>query len=240
LEVALAAEVSSVGFKALAQLQHLRHFLFDDGKESYCSWELVRKCLLLCARHLPKLKVMGSAFSDINWHHMNVMTDFENCFYHDQVVQQPATLSLEQLVLSGEVNLHKDFQVPELRQLHWFGPRNTIVGLFHDRFSSVSEIEFCDPAVNVVMPVLQAVGWRLRSLTIEQSSEEEITHEALPLFSLFQLCPRLERLTLTECKFVAFNVKWREEIFGCLQEITIQPVYEEPLPHGFVSKVCIF
>jgi hypothetical protein len=232
LEVALAPEVSSAGFKALSKLSHLQQFLFGDFKES---WEFQQKCLLLCAQFLPKLRIAGFNFADAySLDMLNSMVDGEvGDFYHDQVVQHPFKIGLEELMVSGNVQIHESCQLPNLRALYTSQLTDgNIAGLF-SRFTTITELGICKTKTDTVMNVLQIVGRSLSKIALVQLPQK------FSLLKIFQLCPNLERLHIIVCKFNDSDSLWPMEILGCLEEVNFQMIFDEPLPRGFIVKVKI-
>jgi len=229
LEVALAPEVSSIGFNALSSLSHLQQFLFGDFKES---WEFQQKCLLMSARFLPKLRFAGFNFADAYSMDMLIaMVDGDvGDFYHDQIVQQPFRLGLEELMINGNVQIHEDCQLPNLRALYTSQLNDgNIAGLFN-RFTTITKLGICQTKTNTVMKVLQTVGWSLSRLALGQLPQK------FSLLKLLQMCPKLERLHIVACTFDDFNSLWSLEMLSCLEETNFQ-MTSEPLPCGFIVKV---
>lgn len=218
--------MSSVGFEALSKLKHLQQFLFGDFEED---WQLHRVCLLLCTQFLPKLRFIGLDFSDLN--NETFEEEDHGNFYHDQVVQQPIQLGLEEVILSGHAQPHNNCQLPQLRTLHLFRPVGDVAGMC-DRFLTLSEISFYEGDTDTVMAVLQLVGRRLHKLVMEEIGPQEFV---LP--TLLQLCPNLKHLHIVMCGYDdSYTSAWPTEIFGCLEEVNLQMVYE-PLPCGFIVMV---
>ena len=225
--MALAPEVSSVGIKALSQLNHLQQFLFGDYKEG---WELEKKCLLLCAQFLPKVRIFGFNFTDPNFEVMlNIIMDWEvGEFFHDQIIQEPFRIGLECLVVSGEVKMHESCEMPNLRALHVC--HLSAANIFN-RFSSIAELGIYKTKTDTLMQVLQIVGRNLSKLALGQLPQE------FSLLKTLQLCPNLKHLQIIVCKFDdSSNTLWPEEILSCLEQVIFQIMYD-PLPQGFIVKV---
>jgi hypothetical protein len=231
LQVALAPEVSSVGFEALSKLNHLRQFLFGDYNESM---ELEQKCLLLCALFLPKLQISGFDFTEPCLQTFHLLVDGDlRYFYHDQVVQLPIKIGLEQLVVSGNVQIHKNFQLPELRTLYLcrlIDENENVAGML-DRFSTISELGLFKLETDTVIKVLQLVGRKLRKLAMGEL-------QGLLLLKILQLCPSLRHLQITLCKFDDLDTVWPVEFFSCLEEVVLQMQFN-PLPSSFTVQVKI-
>ena len=231
LQVALAPEVSSVGFEALSKLNHLRQFLFGDYNESM---ELEQKCLLLCALFLPKLQISGFDFTEPCLQTFHLLVDGDlRYFYHDQVVQLPIKIGLEQLVVSGNVQIHKNFQLPELRTLYLcrlIDENENVAGML-DRFSTISELGLFKLETDTVIKVLQLVGRKLRKLAMGEL-------QGLLLLKILQLCPSLRNLQITLCKFDDLDTVWPVEFFSCLEEVVLQMQFD-PLPSSFTVQVKI-
>jgi hypothetical protein len=227
LQVILAAEVSSVGFEALSKLKNLQQFLFRDLEQD---WHLHERCLLLCTQFLPKLRIVGLDFSDLSLETFSEEDDGN--FYHDQVVQQPIQLGLEEVILSGDAQPHHKCQLPQLRTLHLFRPVGDVAGMC-DRFLALEVISFYEAKAETVMAVLQLVGHRLHKLILD-----EIKPGKLSVSKMLQLCPNLKHLHMVLCEFDDSYTVWPVEMLSCLEEVNIQMVYE-PLPCGLIVKVKI-
>jgi hypothetical protein len=228
LQVILDPFVTSVGIQALSKLKNLQQFLFADlCRESF---KLQLQCLLLCAQFLPRLRIVGSEFKYLSSESMLECAQAGK-FYHNQVLQLPSQLCLEKLILSGEVKLHDACQLPELRELHLFSPSSSVVGYFRERFSAISHIGFYKSAVETAMEVLQLVGGRIRSLVIEEPLLE------LSMVTILQLCPKLNKLKLYKCMLSDFNITWKDQLFSCLEDVTLECMLDEPFPHGFIKMV---
>jgi hypothetical protein len=230
LAVELDPEVSSAGFASLAKLPKLRRLFFGDCDQDE-TLRLHLRCLPLCAQHMPKLQQMGDEFSGL--YYASILDD-DNAdkFYHNEILQQPCQLSIEKLVISGDVMVHEGCQLPQLNELHLFCPTSSVVGHFtNGRFSAVSHVGFYTSAVDTTMDVLQIVGWRLRSLVIEESPSH------LSLLSVLESCPNLEKITLDSCPLSQTEVMWSERLFRCLDELKIVAFGFRPFPPGLLVKV---
>jgi hypothetical protein len=232
--VALAPEVSSVGFKALSQLDHLQQFLFGGFKEG---WELQKKCLLLCAQFLPKLRIFGFNFSKARHRAfsleiaLNIMMEGEvGEFYHDKIIQQPFKIGLECLVVSGDVKIHESCEMPNLRALHvcHLSPAANIF----NRFSTIAELGIYKTKTDTLMQVLQIVGRNLSKLAVGQLPQE------FSLLKTLQLCPNLKHLQIIVCTFDDSDSVWPDGICSCLEQVVFQMIFE-PFPRGFIVKVKI-
>lgn len=223
LQVSLNSEVSSVGFEALSKLPRLREFLYGE----YAIYEEHVRFLLLCAQYLPQLKLAGQSFDflyGVNTH---------GSITHNEVVQQPVKLSLADLTIGCGVQLHDNFQVPELESLSLWMPMTNVRGLC-ERFSSISALGLYEPLItpeapeDVVIPVLQSVGHRLRSLALSD------VPQPLSLAHILELCPRLERLRIEHCNFNDTSDVWPTRHFLCMEEVVVGP---QKLPPGFIMQV---
>lgn len=229
MEVALAPEVSSIGFNALSSLKHLQQFLFGDFKES---WEFQQECLLMSAKFLPKLRVAGFNFADaFSLDMLNAMVDGDvGDFYHDQVVQQPFRLGLEELMINGDVQIHESCQMPNLRALYTSQLTDGNIAEVFNRFSTITELGICQTKTDTVMNVLQTVGRSLSKLALGQLPQK------ISLLKILQLCPKLKKLHITACKFDDMDILWSLEILSYLEEANLEMTLE-PLPCGFIVKV---
>lgn len=212
--------MSSVGFQALSKLRQLRQFLF--GEHIY-SLELEEKFFLLCSQFLPQLKVSCRRFDKLD--------SVDNGFYNKSL-QQPITLSLNNIAVSEDVQLHENLQLPELQSISLRKPMKDVLGLL-ERFSTVSALGLSEvenvPEDIMISTVLQSVGGRLRSLILYD------VQQVLSLAQVFQLCPRLERFRISYCKFQDTSSKWPEKHFNCLEEVFVSA--DQLIPPGFILQV---
>jgi hypothetical protein len=233
LQVELSLEISSVGFEALSTLRHLRQFHF--GEYLFSDWEHDEKCLMLCARFLPCLKLAGSYNDFLDGG--NQSPEEHNDFVQQNHLQK---LSLSDLTIGRNVELHENFQLPELESLSLWLPMKDIVGLC-DRFSSISalafyELRFSPP--DMVTTVLHTVGKRLRSLSLDDAPQP------MSLAQIFEFCPRLESFRIQFCNFNdAPTVQWPARYFSCMKEARVgvqRPSIDldsQSLPCGFIMQV---
>jgi hypothetical protein len=136
-------------------------------------------------------------------------------------------------VLSGDVTVHERCQLPELKELHLLCPTSSIVGHFttNSCFSAISHIGFYMSSVETSMQVLQIVGWRLRSLVIQEAPVH------LSMLSILQICPILEKFMLYACVLSNSDDFGKEKLFSCLEEIRMTFDEPDPLPTGFIKMV---
>ena len=171
--------MTSVGFEALTKLRHLRQFLLNqsppDWQTNWVHW---------CMQLLPHLKMIGFSFSKYKWY-------VPRNGHHDEVVvlQTPAKLSLEEMILSGDVQPAMGCELPELQTLFLLRPMGDVAGMC-DRFQNLSTLWFYHAHMDVVESVLQRVGHRLSGLSIR------VTLPKLLLGNVLCLCPNLKILTL--------------------------------------------
>jgi len=234
LQIGLHSDVSSVGFKALSTLPHLRHFLFGDSMKE---WKQEQKCLMLCSRFLPHLKEAGHHIDVIDfnanedfWRHRHFWSNVHR--YHHQIVRQrqPNKLSLENLMLSYDVQPHENCQLPELKSLSLCMPRGDVLGMC-DRFSTISELGLheTDFSPDMVITVLRGVGRRLRTLVLNEAPH------ALSLVQVLSFCPNLERWRFEFCNFTDNSNVWPEGCMSCLEEAYFG--YHRKVPPGFIVQV---
>jgi hypothetical protein len=219
--------VTSSGFKALANLRHLRRFLFG---EAFNNSVVEHKCLNLSAKFLPQLHMNGI---DLNHFSLNYCEGERYDKYHNAMVQQrqPAPLSLQQVLLSGNVRLHESCQLPALQELHLLYINKNAAVQLCSRFTSFSVLAFYQTKKDSVMAVLQLVGQRISSLRLDDMLEQ------LSLVEILQSCPNLRILRIDEyCEFDYFCKKWPKDILNCLEEVYLDMQYEQ-LPQGFITTV---
>jgi hypothetical protein len=230
LEVELDPEVTSAGFASLSKLPKLRHFLF--GECTVHNVEVHLRCVPLCAQHLPKLQQIGSNCSHVSYGSIRD-PKHTGTFYHNQILQQPHQLSIEKLLLSGDVTVHERCQLPELKELHLLCPTSSIVGHFttNGRFSAIIHVGFYSSAVETTMEVLRIVGWRLRSLIIKEAPLH------LSLLAILQSCPKLEKFELEDCLLSDSDDFWKQNLFSRLEEIHMNFYGTGPPPTGFIRMV---
>lgn len=225
----LLEEVSSVGFKALSKLLFLRKFTFDD--ESFNGTKRRLKHLLLCTQFLPQLAIAGKMDITRRFQFLDYK-EFKDCEgYHDQVVQQPFQLRLEEVILERQVYPHPNCQLPQLRRVFWTQPIGDVL-VFFNQFKTITELGFDSADGTLVEKVVQEVGARLSKLVLE-----EIT------FSLPQVlmhCPNLEYLRLECCSCPDFIGSWPSNMFSCLKEVDIDMndhPHSNKVPEGFIKEV---
>jgi hypothetical protein len=228
LQVHLTEIAPKVGIKTLSKLSHLRKFTFG---RHFPEWELDCETILICAQHLPQLKIVGWDFQEVC---VGEVVDFEECYF-DQVICQPLQLGLEQLVLSRDNFPHKKFSVPDLRELHLVWPRGDVIGLCN-RFEGVSWLALYRTDEDLILKVLQSVGRRLTTLVLA------VIQKKLSMSAILQLCPCLEKLRIENTKFDMCYSPWPKDItLNCLQEVSIMfdgfILEVGQLPHHFITKV---
>jgi hypothetical protein len=233
LQIGLHSNVSSVGFEALSTLPHLRHLVFGDSMKE---WRQEQKCLMLCSKFLPHLRVAGHRIDVLDLNTIYDLRRHRHFFlnshrYHHQIVRQrqPNKLSLENLMLSYDVQPHENCQLPELKSLSLCMPRGDVLGLC-DRFSTISELGLHETdSPDLVITVLRGLGRRLRTLVLT-----EVPH-ALSLGDVLSYCPNLERWRFEFCNFVDNSNVWPEGCMSCLEEAYFG--YHRKVPPGFLLQV---
>jgi hypothetical protein len=237
LKLVLAPRVSSVGIKALTELRHLKQFLFGELGPNV-DWEVMDNWLLLCARFLPNLRIAGLKFADPN--NMRVLFSYLmingeesiGSFFHDRLARQrePCRIGFEELIVSGDVNFHKESQVPNLRALHlcYLTPDN-LAGRF-SRFSNISELGIYSTDAATTIKVLQVLGQNLSQLSLRRIRPK------FSLLRVLQLCPNLKQLHTYLCEFDFSDGVWPIELLSCLEDLQIIQTYG-PLPWKFIVNV---
>jgi hypothetical protein len=224
--------VSSVGIEALSTLPFLCKFTFWNRKK----WSPEhQKCLLLCSQFLPRLKISGieSKF-EIPFEYYNYPL-LE--FIHNRVIEQPLKLSLEQVILGGEVYPHPNCKLPQLQRVQWVQPSVDDVLSFFNKFQTITELGFIDADETVVMQVLKEVGWRLTKLVLHSIYY-------LSLSKIFTLCPNLKYACFSEClSFEDSSDVWPLNMFQSLEEFHLMMCTFElehhfnQFPKGFIKQV---
>lgn len=106
-------------------------------------------------------------------------------------IKHPTELHIEELVLSGVVNIPEECSLPHLRALHLTRFRGDFGRLI--RFESLTELGLHHVEPLLTTELLTLVGPRLHKLTLG-------TTKPLNIYSPFLLCPNLETFELVNCK----------------------------------------
>lgn len=229
LQSLIQSSVTSVGFKALLQLCHLREFLFGD-----MMWEvnegrrMERKYVRMCARYLPQLRIVGRDFNVMGMTMYENMEKHRNC-YHHQVVKKPCELGLEQLALSGKKRPHENCVLPNLKALHLFVPTGDILGLCC-RFPNISQLGFYgvkDPTL--VVKVLEKVGCQLTRLVLGN-----VNHD-ISLPKILRPCPNLVHFSIEGSDIDDFFSLWPADVtLSCLEDVRLV-LESEQLPQHMAT-----
>ena len=224
--------MSSVGIEALSKLRYLRHF-------NYCFEDNVTedepRCLLLCAQHLPRLQCVGSTKLLSDWDQMLLLElDYDIGSFHDEVVKQPFTLGLRQMMLEKKDTVpHKEFLVPDLQALHLSGPRNDVVDLC-DRYSTVSHLGLHRSNADLVIKTLQGVGGRLTRLWLADTEGD------LSLSTILQLCPNLVQFKINKLTCGDWHIQLPKNVLlSSLEEVSMDLNFNS-VPHHIIIKVIYF
>ena len=207
-------------------MRHLRKFSFGDY---FDEWKFDLKIVLVCAQHLPHLKVVGR---DLHHLDIGIVDDMVKECYFDQIISQPLQLGLEQLVLSRDNFPHKNFSVPDLEELHLMCPQGDVVGLCN-RFKGVSRLALYLTEPTLIHKVLQSVGRRLTRVVLVEIQKE------LSLPAILQLCPCLEQLIIGSSPLEMCHSPWpKEATLNCLLELDLQfRLTYGQLPHHLIKEV---
>jgi hypothetical protein len=229
--------VSIIGFQALATLPFLRKFTFWDEERNEWLPEQ-QKCLLLSSHFLPGLKVSGieSKFEIPFSPHCQ-----DGCcisYIHNLVFPQRLHLSLEQVILSEEVNPHPNCQLPELQRVCWDKPSGNMLSFFN-KFRTITELGFFDANEEEIEPVLKEMGWRLTKLILGEMG--------FSMSKILTLCPNLKFACFYDClAFYDSSGIWPQNLFDFLEEFELYlpcsyaGKYRHPqqIPKGFFKQVC--
>jgi hypothetical protein len=206
LALELDSKMTSVGFEALTNLRHLRQFLLNQSPPDWqTNW------VLWCMQLLPHLQIVGLNFSKYMWYYV------PRNGYHNEValLHTPAKLSLEEMILSGDVQPAMGCELPELQTLYLLRPTGDVAGMC-DRFQNLTTLWFCHAHMDVIESVLQQVGHRLSRLSMRA------TLPKLLLENVLCLCPNLKILTFDCCRGVIWNLpagclSLLEEVYLCIE-----------------------
>jgi hypothetical protein len=222
--------VSSTGFKALSELQHLEQFIFGESENS-CGWTEESKHIVLCSKYLPQLKVIGRRLEFLGFD--DCMFDIPEGYHNNmlQHLQQPAVLGLQLLNLAGlegDCQPNEDVHFPDLEVLILWAPTSGMLNLC-DRFKTVSTLAlYHGNKIEDIMPVLCRVGQRLHSLVLFNVDKR---------FSLAEVllnCPRLKCFAVEDSEVNRAPELWPAASFTCMEEVNLQTV---KLPPGFMKQV---
>lgn len=141
--------------------------------------------------------------------------------------QQPVQLSLQEVILTGEVYPHYFLQLPQLQRLVWEHPRGDVSKIFN-KFQTITELGLIDTYEELAKRVLQKMGLRLRKLFLRSMS--------FSVPELLQLCPNLEYVCFASCQFQEFSGSWPSNFLCSLKEanVHLNTCNEQHLPTGFI------
>lgn len=181
-----------------------------------------QKFLLMCAKFLPQLQIVGSL------HHYDVDTDA----YHKPLLEQeqPIQLGLQEVVMMGEVRFHPTCKLPNLQRMLLFNPTGDVLGLVQ-RFPGLTELFLSKLEIKVIIDVLKEVGRQLIKLEILET-------RSLSLPDIMQLCPNAKYLDLNQCRLNEFYGTWPNNLFSNLETFRLKCTKTfKPLPSGFMKQV---
>lgn len=227
----LAEGISSVGIKALSRLPFLRQFNFPIGHLHCTTKQVQNKCMILCSQFLPRLSVLGVDFT-VQFQFQDLDDRiYSNWGIHNQIIEQPLYLGLEELILKDKVQLHPDCQMPKLKRVFWNCPSGDVLGIFN-KFQTITELGFCGGFRADVKKVLQEVGRRLRRLVFQYIIF--INPEIL------QFCPNLEYVQFYDCRFQDDYGSWPSNIFCSIREADLR-MYTNPFgQQDFIVQVFLY
>jgi hypothetical protein len=196
----------------------------------------------LCSQFLPRLNISG------------VQTTFEipfeptfliwhSYYIHNLVFLQRLHLSLEQVILKGEVHPHPKCQLPELQRVYWDRPSGDVLSFFN-KFQTITELQFYNADEVVVEQVLKEMGWRLTKLVLGGMD--------FSMSKFLLLCPNLKCVCFYDC-FVFKDISdWPQNLFHSLEEFDLvldryeneeddeddeSLCHPQQIPKGFIKQV---
>jgi hypothetical protein len=231
--------VTIVGFQALATLPFLRKFTF--WKDQYKWSPEQQKCLLLCSQFLPKLNISGvESIFEIPFEPLFLA--WYSYYIHNVVFLQRLHLSLEQVILSGEVNPHPNCQLPKLQRVRWDRPSGDVLSFFN-KFRTITELGFFNADKIVVEQVLKEMGWHLTKLVLGGMD--------FSMSKFLPLCPNLKFVYFYDCFLFKDISGWPQNLFHSLEEIDLvlnrydddeeddeSFCHPQQIPKGFFKEVC--
>jgi hypothetical protein len=229
LQVGLSLDVSSAGFKALSKLPHLEQFIFGDYMKE-CDWNHEFRFFNLCTKYLPHLRVAVHSFDVMGMDDLLLDGYKRARGYHNELMQQlkrPATLSLQLLDLADDFLPAKRIKFSSLEELVLWNPSSRVLD-WCDSHAKLTALGLYEYKKADITPVLRQVGQRLQSLALCEIDKK------FSLAEVLQLCPRLKRFKVSDCRVKKFPVQWPETAFSCMEETCLEMVN---LPPGFLKQV---
>jgi hypothetical protein len=203
--------VTSVGIAALAKLEQLQYFLYEDPKPAsrYSIFVDLKKIFSLCLHLLPRLRI---SCCRLDMEPRGFPRHISDAFFTPTSRELPSQLGLQQLALSDSSGMPVGVALPQLQTLFLHRPREDFevaAGLSW----SLTELCLHDLQQQLLQQILFSVGHQLIKLSVS-------VWDTLLLDRVFQMCPKLEVFLVLQSPrdFIGLEAALRPCSLGCLSE----------------------
>ncbi|XP_065342091.1 uncharacterized protein LOC135940900 [Cloeon dipterum] len=212
LKVYADETTSETGIAALAKLQHLQKFYFED-LDQICEESLLYE---LCFQHLPGLLEVGFAIK------RDFMLDYQEAYLCInghlmamvlEELEKPCQLGLQKMQLVGLPTIPQCVTFPKLKSFFVVNPEGPLT--IDDRFSNVSELGlFIMPSMRECYSIFGRLGRQLTKLHL-------LVRSTIDVSKVLELCPNLSELNIYAKRLVSSS-KLKPETLSKLRELNVR------------------
>jgi hypothetical protein len=198
--------VSSKGIAALAKLEHLEEFLYHHDQVDI--YEDSSNAFYLCLKRMADLKVSGLRVK-IDLKTDRLLTGFASSAFERLKKPLPTNqLALRELVLKRASEMPVGVVLPDLKTLYLISPGRhfSLLGLL-----SLTELGLEEVKQQLFEQILTSIGHQLLSLAVS-------VKDTLYVDRVFQMCPKLQKLFITDLPRTFFGLNEPLGEHECLVE----------------------